>query len=209
MYLHARRINHLGTKCCSPESSSGINVSWLMFLHPKPRSCLTEHIPCCWWAGVAATSCRERPSQWTTPNLRAPCGLKNQHQRDWNWQTPKDKMSTEGSWPRRARYQRLGDFPPASSALFAELIWHIWRPRAWFASMRALSPPSSLFRSVHTGSVMLWTKPEMYTVWSQCMNYVRSLLSLSVVLVRDQYFVYAKRLGVKNLIFLPESFVVL
>lgn len=126
LYLHTQRINHLGNQFCSPQSSSGINVSWLIFLHPYSRSCLTEPILCCWWAGVAATSCRERPSQWTTPTLRAPCGPKNQHQRDRSWQTPKVKLSTEGSWPRRSRYQRLGYFPPASSTLFVEPIWHIW-----------------------------------------------------------------------------------
>lgn len=137
-YLHTQRINHLRSKCRSPQSSSGINVSWLIFLHPKPRSCRTERIPCCWWAGAAATSCQEWPSLWTTPNLRGPCRLQNQHQRDWNWQTRKEEMSSEGPWPRRTRYQRPGDFPSASSSLSAEPIWHIWRPRAWFASMRAL-----------------------------------------------------------------------
>lgn len=138
--VFAQRIKHLGTKCCSPQSSSGIHLSWLIFLHPEPRSCQTEPIPCCWWVGAAATSCREWPWQWTTPSRQAPCRLKNQHQRDRNWHwTLKDEMSTEGSWPLGVPYQWLGDSPPAPSTLSAELIWHVWRPRAWFASMRALS----------------------------------------------------------------------
>lgn len=137
-YLHTGRINHLRSSCCSPLSSNGINVSWLIFLHPKPRSWRTERTPCCWWAGAAATSCREPPWLWTAPNLRLPCKLKNQHRRDWNWQTRRDEMGGEGSWPGRRRYQRPGGAPAAASAPSAEAIWHIWRPRACFASMRAL-----------------------------------------------------------------------
>lgn len=61
-YLPTRSINHLRNKCCSLQWSGGINVSWLIFLHPKPRLCRTERIPCCWWAVAAATSCRGLPS---------------------------------------------------------------------------------------------------------------------------------------------------
>lgn len=181
--MHTQRIKHLGTKCCFPHSSSGIYVSWLISLHPEPRSCQTEPIPCCWWAGAVATSCREWPWQWTTPSRQAPCGLKNQHQRDRNWRwTLKDDMSTEGSWPLGVPYQWLGDSPPVPSTLSAEPIWHVWRPRAWFASMRALSR-HLIYSDQCTLEAWCWGLNPWCSVCDPSVL-CKNLLNLSVVVLR-------------------------
>lgn len=142
-----------------------------MFLHCIPRYCLTGHIPCYWWAGAGGTSSQGQPLSRTTPNLQPPSRPKNPHQKDWNWQTRKDKASTEGSNPFQALHQWLKGIFLRRCLCFL-LNWYDtfgMREDAVSDLHSSEPPPPRLTHSDQcTLKACVWVNLLVYAEWSLC-----------------------------------------